>query len=146
MHILSDVKHFRRNRPPIPPNTNVSPEDWNLHVTTPRGGELKFYCNIMLTSCNMCSLTSLFIPFFRSANMSKHNMSTFQNILCRKANIGINQAQYVCIWLESCEIERNIKGIRDAGSTPDFRILFEILKSKNLKIWKFGKFWNLLKN
>ena len=29
------------------------------------------------------------------------------------------------------------KGIRDAGSTADFRILFEILKFKNLKIWKF---------
>ena len=27
-----------------------------------------------------------------------------------------------------------IKGIRDAGSTADFRILFEILKFKNLKI------------
>ena len=43
-----------------------------------------------------------------------------------------------------------IKGIRDAGSTAEFRILFEILKFKNLKIWKilehlkkirtFGKF------
>ena len=29
---------------------------------------------------------------------------------------------------------KNNKGIRDAGSTADFRILFEILKSKNLKI------------
>ena len=39
------------------------------------------------------------------------------------------------------------KGIRDTGSTADFRILFEILKSKNLKIKIFGKFeifWNIL--
>jgi len=27
----------------------------------------------------------------------------------------------------------SIKGIRDAGSTADFRILFEILKLENLK-------------
>ena len=27
-----------------------------------------------------------------------------------------------------------IKGIRDAGSTADFRILFEVLKFKNLEI------------
>ena len=52
----------------------------------------------------------------------------------------------------------NNKGIRDAGSTADFRILFEILKFKNLKIWKmwkilehlkkfrtFGKFWKVFK-
>ena len=31
------------------------------------------------------------------------------------------------------------KGIRDAGSTADFRILFEILK---FKIWKFENFEN----
>ena len=31
------------------------------------------------------------------------------------------------------------KGIRDAGSTADFRILFEILKFKNLEIWKIWK-------
>ena len=47
------------------------------------------------------------------------------------------------------------KGIRDAGSTADFRILFEILKFKHLKIWKiwehlenfrtFGKFGKVLK-
>ena len=36
----------------------------------------------------------------------------------------------------------SIKGIRDAGSTADFRILFEISKFenlKNLKIWKILK-------
>ena len=37
------------------------------------------------------------------------------------------------------------KGIRDAGSTADFGILFEILKFKKLKIRKFGKFWNIWK-
>ena len=30
-----------------------------------------------------------------------------------------------------------IKGIRDAGSTADFRIRFEMLKFKNLEIRKF---------
>ena len=37
-----------------------------------------------------------------------------------------------------------IKGIRDAGSTADFRILFEVLKFENLEIFEnlenFGKF------
>ena len=37
------------------------------------------------------------------------------------------------------------KGIRDAGSTADFRILFEILKFKNLEILKFWKIWNIWK-
>ena len=40
------------------------------------------------------------------------------------------------------------KGIRDAGSTADFRILFEILKFKNLEIRKFEsleKFGRFLK-
>ena len=32
-----------------------------------------------------------------------------------------------------------IKGIRDAGSTADFRILFEVLKFGNLKILKIWK-------
>ena len=47
----------------------------------------------------------------------------------------------------------NNKGIRDAGSTADFRILFEIWKLKNLenleyleKKLKFGKFQFILEN
>ena len=35
-----------------------------------------------------------------------------------------------------------IKGIRDAGSTADFRILFENLKLKKLKIWNLKKLEN----
>ena len=34
---------------------------------------------------------------------------------------------------------RKNKGIRDAGSTADYRILFEIKKIGNLKIWKIQK-------
>ena len=41
------------------------------------------------------------------------------------------------------------KGIRDAGSTVDFRILFEILRFGNFdnleKFGKFGKFWTIWK-
>ena len=33
-----------------------------------------------------------------------------------------------------CEEKLIIKGIRDAGSIADFRILFEVLKFKNLEI------------
>ena len=36
-------------------------------------------------------------------------------------------------------VSLTIKGIRDAGSTADFRILFEILKFKNLKTLKIWK-------
>ena len=36
------------------------------------------------------------------------------------------------------------KGIRDAGSTADFRILFEILKFENWEnLGTFGKFWKI---
>ena len=35
---------------------------------------------------------------------------------------------------EIMTMTNEIKGIRDAGSTADFRICFEILKFKNLKI------------
>ena len=40
------------------------------------------------------------------------------------------------------------KGIRGAGSTADFGILFETLKFEKLEIrkfGKFGKFWNIWK-
>ena len=35
-------------------------------------------------------------------------------------------------WVQS--IDDEYKGIRDAGSTADFRILFKVLKFKNLEI------------
>ena len=38
------------------------------------------------------------------------------------------------------------KGIRDAGSTADFRILFEVFKFKNLEIWKIWKILEHLEN
>ena len=38
---------------------------------------------------------------------------------------------------EGEETEGNIKGIRDAGSTADFRILFEVFKIKILKFENF---------
>ena len=44
-----------------------------------------------------------------------------------------------------CEVQCN-KGIRDAGSTADLRILFEILKLKNLEICKISKNLEHLKN
>ena len=46
-----------------------------------------------------------------------------------------NSVQWVVQFLYqgTVSIVEQIKGIRDAGSTADFRILFEILKFKNLK-------------
>ena len=55
--------------------------------------------------------------------------------------VDIFYSQSQCWWTNKwgeveCEIKGNKQGIRDAGSTADFRILFEIKKIGNLKIWK----------
>ena len=52
------------------------------------------------------------------------------HLLCFKGCVTCKPELYAC----GLKLLQKIKGIRDAGSTADFRILFEVSKFKNLEI------------
>ena len=64
----------------------------------------------------------------------------------QKSALGLHNSYQISFFdqiFTTLKILSEIKGIRDAGSIADFRILFEILKFRNLKT--FGKFQKVFK-